>query len=207
VTPKAEILACFVQRRALGLLDRATKGIEDRDSARLHMLPLSGGIPTTGMPLGRQRARRSEVPSGSRQRIDRPHRPAPRCRPELLPVSGAAELLRRSACHTRSERRSHHRQRPSEERGSGLVRALAQLATWIVKAADAIDESGSAAFGRKWDSPHVNPTLITSTYFPRMQYEIETDPRYHRNRIMTAFCDFVLIYAAAFYLLMRILSN
>ena len=36
-------------------------------------------------------------------RIDRPHRPATRCNPELLPVGRAAELVSRSPCRTRRE--------------------------------------------------------------------------------------------------------
>jgi len=36
-------------------------------------------------------------------RLNRPHRPATRCDPELLPVSRAAELLSRSAGRTRRE--------------------------------------------------------------------------------------------------------
>src|SRR5208337_3635943 len=36
-------------------------------------------------------------------RLDRPHRPAPRCDPELLPVSRAAKPLSRSPCRTRRE--------------------------------------------------------------------------------------------------------
>ena len=55
----------------------------------------------------RQRARSCETPSGNRPRggpPDRPHRPATRRDPELLPVSRAAELLSRSACCAWRER-------------------------------------------------------------------------------------------------------
>jgi hypothetical protein len=56
-----------------------------------------------GTPLA-QRARSVETPSSSRPtkaRIDRPHRPAPRCDPERLSVSGRAEPLGASASHAR----------------------------------------------------------------------------------------------------------
>jgi hypothetical protein len=58
-----------------------------------------GDIFSREMPLG-QRARSREMPLGNRPRVarlDRPHRPATRRDPELLAVSGAAELLSRSA--------------------------------------------------------------------------------------------------------------
>jgi hypothetical protein len=64
------------------------------------------GISGRGMLL-RQRARSCETPLSTRPRaqarLDRPHRPAPRRNPELLPMSRATELLRRSTRRTRCE--------------------------------------------------------------------------------------------------------
>jgi hypothetical protein len=61
---------------------------------------------STDMPLP-QRARPWEMPSGNRPiektHLDCPHRPAPRCGPELLPVPRAAEFLSRSTCSSRFE--------------------------------------------------------------------------------------------------------
>jgi len=56
-------------------------------------------------PLGsvHARVRRLQAIDREEARLDRPHRPATRRDPELLPVSRAAEPLSRPACHTRCE--------------------------------------------------------------------------------------------------------
>jgi hypothetical protein len=50
------------------------------------------------------RVRRLQAVDRQQTHLDRAHRPAARRDPELLPVSCAAELLSRSARHTRGER-------------------------------------------------------------------------------------------------------
>ena len=71
------------------------------------MLQPSGGVPKGWeRPSGSVHARVGRLQAGDREqaRLDRLHRPATGCDPELLAVSGATELLGRSARHSGSKR-------------------------------------------------------------------------------------------------------
>ncbi len=75
--------------------------VEDNPLSMVLMKQLfrADGYEILETPTGCRRSRSPAMP-----RLDRPHRPATRRDPELLPVSRAAELLNRSACCTRRER-------------------------------------------------------------------------------------------------------
>ena len=80
-------------------------GKHDGFQTRPHALLLPGVSLLPERPSGsvHARVRRLQAIDREEARLDRPHRPATRRDPELLPVSRAAELLSRSACRPRIE--------------------------------------------------------------------------------------------------------